>query len=207
MDRKKLMKILVAVFFAVIFVVSYSTVFNFGAPVAGTTTVPAEKPALYATGYDNATVFGYAPFMNISVSCGSAALDGNVIADISGVVSSLQANNTVSTFYPLGNTIVVESGSANTFDIYNRVLGRLNATEGGCVGFSSGVLAMLPQQIMLDANSNIVHLALTNSSRNYEFSAAFSNSMSETVPVRIAALLTSNGTLYGNLSVTEVKGK
>ena len=75
------------------------------------------------------------------------------------------------------------------------------------MGFSSGVLAMLPQQIMLDANSNIVHLALTNSSRNYEFSAAFSNSMSETVPVRIAALLTSNGTLYGNLSVTEVKGK
>ncbi len=206
MEKGKLVKILFAVIFGIIFVVSYSTVFNFGAPIKSASTTTIGKPVGYATGTGNAIVFGYTPFMNITATsaCGNSSVMANVVQSISKKISLFQNNNSVSTFYPMGSTVVVESGTANTFAIYGNLYSSFNTTERSCINFTSGIAVLLPQTVTLAAGNGNIALNLSNDIRSYTFETTFSQNMSTIIPVKMAALLTANETLYGNLSVTEL---
>ncbi len=203
MNKNNAIKALAALFFAVIFIISYSTVFNFGSP-AGTTTVASRPATVYAFAYSNAIVSEYTPVLNISVKCPDAAESIGVSAEISNAISALEANNSVRTFYSVSSHISLDAGNSNTIQIYNYIYSHLNASGEACAAFSSGALFLLPKVINFTVKTQTVQVVLQNSTRRFIAPINLTHNASLVAGVRIAAFLTQNATVYGNLSITRV---
>ncbi len=205
MEKNKIVKFLFALFIAVIFIVSYSTVFSSTAVSTSTTTAKQSGPTTFASGTSNATVTGYAPQMNISVKCSNSLETAAVFLQVSNSITDLEANNSVSIFYPLHYNITVQAGNSNTLQIYSYEYSRMNASAVQCTAFATGQVVELPQKITLVVQNQKLPITLQNDSRSYILPTTLTQNMSSLVHVKIAALVTQTGALYGNLSVTRAQ--
>ncbi len=203
MDRKKLFEVIVAVGFALIFIISYASIGNFGTAVSSTTTSRA-PPTVYAYGFANAVVYGYSPQINVSVKCNNSIESTAVISLISNETANLESNNSVSTYYTIGKNMTIGAGSANSLQIYNHLYGKLNASEASCARFATGALIGLPPVVQMVVQSQKIPVAMSNATGRTLVPINFTQNMSLVIPVRVAAFLTQNATLYGNVSITRV---
>ncbi len=202
MQKNKFVKTLFALFIMVIVIVSYTTIFSNNGVSSTSTTTAAPGPTVFATGTSNAAVTGYAPIMNISVKCPGSSATANVFSKLSNGIATLEANNSVATFYPVQYNLSIESGNANVLQIYGYEYGLLNSSTLSCATFSTVQFIELPAQVILTAEAQKVSVPLNG--RNYTLPVILSQSMNSIVQVKIAALLTQSGTLYGNLSLTRI---
>ncbi len=203
MERKKLFEALVAVAFAMIFIISYASIGNFGA-VASSTTTAVAPPTLYAYGFANAMVYGYSPQINVTVKCSNSSESNIVISKISNATADLESNNSVSTYYTIGRNITIGAGSENSLQIYGYLYGKLNASESGCSRFASAALIVLPPVVTFNVESQKIPIAISNASSRSIVPINFSGNMSLVIPVRVAAFITTNEVIYGNVSITRV---
>ncbi len=194
-----------SLFLAFAFIVSYSSILGYSVAATTSTKLSTVGPTAFATATANAVVTGFYPILNISVKCGNSVETGAVFSEMSNSIALLEANNSVSNFYPLQHNLSVYAGNANTLQIYEYEYSGLNASAVTCAKFSTGAVVELPPQITFLVESQKVPVALQNSSRSYVLPATLTQNMSAIIPVKISALLTSSGALYGNLSVTRAQ--
>jgi hypothetical protein len=201
MERKRLMQFIFALFIAVIFVTSYAAFDNFGgAQNAAANKSQQAPPTVYAAGLANATLTNYTQSLNITVLCknGSANLTGR----INNLLGVLETNGSVASYVPFGDNDTVLDGNANTLSLYDYISSRTNTTALPCVYYNTGGVVYLPASIKLSVEGQSATLQLGNK-RTYVVPVRLTSNLSATLKVRVAALLTANGSVYGNLSVTK----
>ena len=202
MEKKRAIELLGAVFIALIFLTSYAA-FSSSSTNAGaktTTTVPVST--YYATSSAQANITSYGQVLEMNVSCGNASAVGS---SISGILTAMQRNGSISNFYSSSpGHILVYLGNYTAYAAYQSIAGKLGQSAA-CVAFSSQASAQLPARITF-------HVALTKSSfivpipssqRGVTLPVALGTGTGRYVNVSVAALITENGTVYGNMSVTK----
>lgn len=200
MERKKLMQALVTLFIAIIFVTSYFSLTNYNTSQKNaTTTVP---PTIFTYGIVNASVADYGGTMSISVSCGNAT--NATMSDFSAILSSLQANGSVVTDYSVGDRISVDIGSLNASSLYGYMARHATGAEMNCSTFSSSVVLLLPTSMQAQVQGSTYTIYLPESTRRYSLPATFPLNSTNNITVKVSALITVNGTVYGNLDVARV---
>lgn len=203
MDRKQLIQLLGSIFVALIFLFSYASYGNFGTP-GGKTTTTTVPPTYYATGNANATVLGYGSVMTATARCNSS-IQNATVSRISNSLIALQKNGSINNYYPTTpSSFTLYAGSENTIQLYAFVNKNLNSTSILCTSFKSQTVIQLPQTVQFFVNSQKVNIQIPTALRNQTISATVLNSRS--MPIRIAALLTQNGIIYGNMSITQSGG-
>lgn len=196
--------VIISIFLAVIFIVSYSSIgLNIG-QTTSTTTVKVQ-PTAFATSDANALVTGFSPSLNITVACKNSTLSASVFSYMSNSLALLEANNSVSIFFPIQHNISIESGNANTMQIYLYEHSKLNASASACAAFYTGEIVQLPSAMTFTVGTQKVPVILQTSSRYYTLPVTLSQNLSMSVPVKVSALLTQNGSIYGNLSVSRTQ--
>ena len=199
MNKKQISQFLVALFVAVIFITSYAAFSSFGGtPVTTTKTGHTAPPTLYAAGIANATLVNYTPTLNLTVNCKNTST--NVSAKVTALLNKLQANGSVSSVYTFGKNSTLLDGNDNTIQLYHLISANTNSSS--CLSYSTGGEVRLPRVIKLSVENQVAEVSTNNTL--YTVPVTLSSNLSNTIKVRIGALLTQNGTLYGNLSVTRV---
>ncbi|MDE1850742.1 MAG: hypothetical protein KGH54_03040 [Candidatus Micrarchaeota archaeon] len=207
MDIKKLIQILSAVFVAAIFIASYASFGNNGSNLgsSGTTTTVAPQ-TVYGSGNANAMVTGYGPTMSIFIKCNSLGLTNSTVYNVSLMLSNLEANNNVSnSFQPNQTTFTVYTGKLNSYQLANYLSTNIGTNSSACLSYKGQTNLELPSNVMFAVQGQRVSLPIPQNLRNLELFTALKPINSQ-VPLRISALLTSNGMIFGNLSITQLGG-
>ncbi len=200
MDKKKIYQFLVALFVAVIFITSYLSFINFGSPLAQNTTKPVPQ-TVYAVGFANASIFSFTNLLNITVTC-PAPNSTIVINNLTNTLNALQGNSSVLNVFPAGNNITIETGKLNALGVYARLYPDLDNSTAKCTAFKSAAVAHLPSTITMYVGTQTVSLGV-GGNNTYDIPLTIEQNLSNTIRVRVAALFTTNGSIYGNLSVTK----
>ncbi len=202
MQKKKIAEFLVALFVAIIFITSYLASANLGSSLGSNSTKGKGTPqTVYAIGFANGTISNYTDTLNVSVLCGSPN-SAKAIGNLTNEVGRLEANHSVSTYFQAGNNITILSGSEETNSIYSRLYKSIDTAQANCTTFSTGAVVLLPSQVKLYVASQLITLGVGRNVDRYVVPVTLSQNMSSVLKLRIAALITSNGSVYGNLSVT-----
>ncbi|MGC8586885.1 MAG: hypothetical protein ACP5K9_01175 [Candidatus Micrarchaeia archaeon] len=204
MERISLFKLVGAIFIAVIFVASYASFSsNSSAPAARTTTVTsiAYLPQ-YGASEVNASITGYSSVFSIDAVCNAMAVQNGV----SAILNKLESNGSVSNYYsPSNSTISVQSGSMNSSEIYNYVSRSLNGTAMNCTRFSGQASIALPDKIGFTVDKYSFVATVPQQQDTYYIPIYINSTAHKNALVKVAALFTPNGTIYGNLSVTLIR--
>ena len=188
-----------SIFVAVIFITSYAA-FGGGGLAGNATTTAQPLQTVYAVAQGAANIISYGSTMNINVSCSNVTYVSKQINDL---LANLESNNSISYFYSqqLGQ-IMIQSGKEGVYANYNSISSYISA-NASCTGFTSSATVTIPKTMNfyapLEKVSTIV--AIPGNMRNYSISIKFLKNMSNTLNVSVSALLTLNGSIYGNLSV------
>ena len=201
MERKNLIELLGSLFVALIFLTSYAAygISNSKAKVAATTTAP---PTFYAEADTNATIKSYGQILMLNVSCANAT---GVETRLNNLLLSYEQNNTVSNFYsPQNNQFVIDDNS-NSYAIYNSMLAGLkeNSTCVDFVAQGQGELRSTIVFYVAYAKSNVT-VSVPDSLRGFSTPLTLSGNILSKLNVSVATLITANGTIYGNMTVTRV---
>lgn len=194
------MEIVSAVFVAVIFLSSYIS-FGTANQRAGKTTTTAITNAFYSTATVTAAITGYGPALVLNISCSN---ESGVYAYLNNQLVSYERNGSISTYYsPASNEIVIETETLSSYPLYRSLQARLgsNAT---CVSAYPLMLIQLPSTIQFYTPalaSNITVVMPTSLTRS-QVAASFSKNASNTVGVYVRVLITPQGEIAGNLSVS-----
>lgn len=201
--QKKILELLVALFVAVIFITGYLASANItgGAPQGSSSSKGKGAPqTVYAFGFTNGTIVNYTNELNISISCKNST---TLVNNLTSTISYLEAHNNVSTYFQDGGNITILDGTEATNSLYLQLGSAVTNSTSNCVKFSTGAVLSLPSPVKLYVQSQSVSLQLGGAADRYIVPITLANNMSAKVHVRVAALLTSNGSVYGNLSVTK----
>lgn len=201
MEKKKLAQAIGAIFVALIFLSSYATMGSKGGGSTPTTTVP-QVQTVYATARGAATVASYGSVMEINISCANVT---TVFDKINSILSSMQSNGTIANFYyQQASQILVQAGSASnsSFTLYKQLA---NAIGDGfvCTTFSSSAGIQLPNTMRFYAPIAKTDLLINIPAdrKSYTVPFIFTSNLSKTINVSVSALITVNGTLFGNMTV------
>lgn len=193
-----------AVFIGLIFLSSYFTPHNLSAGNSNsqknTTVVPQ---TVYGVATANALFSGYNNTLSIAVSCANSS-SAPVDTRLSQFISAMEQNNTIYNSYSLPNETIVEPGSMNTSTLYKFFSQNLNSTAFSCLNFSSEALILLPQELNIFIVNKTYIIAVPQTLRIAQVPLTLSNNMSNTIKVRVSALVTTNGTIY-SLNVVKLK--
>lgn len=206
MEKKKIIELISSIFVAVIFLTSYAAFGNVvGAP--RTTTTTANTQTLYASVQGAANVISFGPALSISISCLNTT---SVSSKINAILVSLQENGSVGSFYSQeAAQVLVEAGNMSSYNIYS-LLARGIDDNVSCTGFSSSANIELPASMNFYVHpqdsyqGGYINLTIPESLRRASVPAQFIQNMSKSVNVSVAVLLTTNGSIYGNLSVKKI---
>ncbi|MDE1823125.1 MAG: hypothetical protein KGH50_02255 [Candidatus Micrarchaeota archaeon] len=200
MERKKLFQVLVTLFIAIIFITSYFSLTNYNTSSRNkTTSVP---PTIFASGILNASVAGYGNILSIAVSCKNDT--NSTINDFSTVLSALEANNSVSTYYSVGNRITVDLGNFNASALYSYLSQRASQAQLNCSRFSGSAVLLLPSVMKAQVQTSTYNVYIPDSDRRYPLPVTLPLNAANGIKVKVSTLITVNGTVYGNLSVVRV---
>lgn len=207
MDIKKLIQILSAVFVAAIFIASYASFGNNGSNLgSGASTTTVAPQTVYGSGNANATVIGYGTTMSIFVKCDSTGLTNSTIYNVSLMLSRLEANNSVSnSFQPNQTTFTVYTGNFDSYRLANYIGTNIGTNSSACLSYKGQTDLELPSNVTFAVQGQTVQLPIPQSLRRLGIFATL-KPINAQVPLRISALLTSNGMIFGNLSITQLGG-
>lgn len=206
MERKKLTQLLLSIFIALIFLSSYAafvnnTNSNQSHTNPHTTITPPQT--LYAYGFSNASIIGYNNTMNLLIACKNKANSSFISSQLTQMFSRLEKNNTVSNYYPIQNTILVQAGNTDAHGLYRYIINNVNASVVSCLNFSSTAIVQLPSQLRLSIGKQTYTIYVPQNMSVYQLPVFLSPFVVNQINVKISALVAANGTLYSvNLTKT-----
>jgi len=207
MDIKKLIQILSAVFVAAIFIASYASFGNMGSNLGspGPTTTVAPQ-TVYGSGNANAMVTGYGPTMSIFIRCNSTGLVNATVYNVSVMLSRLEANNNVSnSFQPNQTTFTVYTNKLNSYQLASYVTSNIGTNSSACLLYKGQTNLELPRNVTFAVQGQSVQLPIPQNLRNFTLFTSL-KPINAQIPLRISALITANGMIFGNLSITQLGG-
>jgi len=204
MEKTSLFKLLGAIFIAIIFLASYAAFGgNSSAPSRQTTTVTS-IPYLpqYGATEVNASITGYSPVFSIYTVCNSADIQNA----LNSMLNKLEKNGSISNYYSPDNTTVsVQAGSMNASSTYSYISKMLNQSALNCTRFSAQATVALPNRIGFKVNGYSFVAVIPQQQDFYTVPVYINSTVHKSALVKVAALFTPNGTIYGNMSVTLIR--
>ena len=201
MDKKRLLEILTSLFIAAIFLSGYLAYGGGGSSSANATTTLSNVPTVYANARTSALITSYGSGLNLNIACANVS---SVSKHASSILTSLESNGTVSTFYAQQAQISVQTGTANSSGVYKLLYKGLNASSL-CTQFYGSTEVQVPGTITfnLPLQKTTTIVIIPSSKRTYQISLMLLPNMGSKVNVTLATLLTLNGTIYGNVTIQE----
>ncbi|HVA83169.1 MAG TPA: hypothetical protein VNF06_03330 [Candidatus Aquilonibacter sp.] len=206
MDRKEIIRILLTIFVAVIFVASYASFGSTGS-MTTTTTSSIAPQTVYGSGNVNATVVGYGSLMTVFINCKNQSVRNATNANVSNSLSALENNNTINNFFaPNQSAYTIYLNTLNSYQLASF----LNSTAGSnesraCLSYKGQTQLLLPPTASLYVSSQKVTIPLPANLRNSTLNVKILP-INSVLTLRISTLLTYNGTVFGNMSVSALGG-
>lgn len=203
MNRKKIIEAIIAIFIGLLFISSYLTIGNVGGgqKTPSPPTQNITKPqTIFAFGNANVMVSGYNNTLVIDVSCNSS-LQAGATAEVGNLISELQQNNSIADYYGFGNISTIQPGKMDALHIYTYMTSKFNASVTNCTKFATPVSVLLPPQVNLYISPQYYLLAVPQNLRTRQLDLFLTNNLSSTIPVKVTATVTLNGTIY-QLNIT-----
>ncbi|MDE1846396.1 MAG: hypothetical protein KGH53_03925 [Candidatus Micrarchaeota archaeon] len=210
MDRKEITRILLTLFIAVIFIASYASFGNSGSNLSTSSTTSIAPQTVYGSGNANATITGYGPKVSVLISCptpqATTILNNNVFTILTNLEDP--KNNSINNFFaPNQSAYTIFTGSKlNSYQLasYINATVATNASRN-CLSYRGLVQYALPSNVSLQVSTQKVVLPIPVNLRSYTLNAKILPINSK-VALRVSTLLTYNGTIFGNMSVTTLGG-
>lgn len=206
MDRKEIIRILLTVFVAVIFVASYAS-FGTSGSMTTTTTTSIAPQTVYGSGNVNATVVGYGSLMTVLIKCSNQSVRNTTSNNVSNILSALENNNTINNFFaPNQSAYTIYVNKLNSYQLASFI----NSTIGGnqsrsCLSYRGQTQLLLPAVANLFVSSQKVAVPLPANLRNYNLNVKILP-VNSLITLRLSTLLTYNGTVFGNMSISAIGG-
>lgn len=199
MNRKKIAELIIALLIAAMFVSSYISLTTYGNQGSATTTVPQTVfGQASATGF----ITSYQTPLSITVACANSIHNNATITNMSLVLGNMENNNSISNFYNSNNNFQVAGGNITIYQVYTYFQKSPNATRFNCLNFTSPARIYLPPFLNMSIGAQKVEITLNGTQRNVSLTTSLSKGINTKVKLRIGALITSNGTVYGPMSVS-----
>ncbi|MGI0141598.1 MAG: hypothetical protein ACREBF_03040 [Candidatus Micrarchaeales archaeon] len=207
MEAKKIKQVVLAIFVAVIFIASYASFGNSGSNLGtGSTTTTIAPQTVYASGTTNGTVIGYGSIMSILLSCAPPTLLNSTSNSVSSLLSKLLANNTINNFYlPNQSSFTIYVNQLNPYQLSTYVTSSLTNSSRACLTFKGQTDISIPSNITVTVQTQKAKLSIPANMRNYTILMKIA-ALNTKIPLRVAMLVTTNGTIFGNLSVSQIGG-
>jgi hypothetical protein len=199
MDRKKMIELVGALFVAAIFLTSYAA-FS-GNSSRNTTSTSSTVATYYAVGSTNAAITGYNNTLFVNVSC-KGTLQNQTVDKINAVATQLENNGSVLTYSSSGNSFQIGPQNMNSKKIYDYIYTKLDSNSTNCTVFSTTATVELPGLIQMDVQGQSITANVPYSVALQQISLTLNQSMPSSLPLRVAALVTANGIVYGSPSIT-----
>ncbi len=165
----------------------------------------APPPTVYGVAKANATILGYNNTLNISIDCTNSTKNLKINAQLSKILTEMESNNTVYNFYSAStNKTLVLSGTMNTSWIFNHISDSLNQSYMSCISFSAPTEILLPPSLNFLISNKTYTIRLLPSQWHLQIIEPVAHNALKTVPIRVFALITANGTVY-SLSAAKIK--
>lgn len=207
MEKGALIKILITIFIAVIFIASYASFGNNGTGTivtSITTTIPPQTA--YAAANVNGTVSGYGPIMSMFITCSNVSLKNSTIYSVSNTLTSLENNNSINNFFsPNQTTFTIYTANMNPYNVSTYLNSTIPQIQTACINFRSQTILTIPSKINFTVANQHVVIPIPANLRNYTSNTKIVP-LNSKLPLRVSTLLTANGTIFGNLSVSAIGG-
>ena len=82
---------------------------------------------------------------------------------------------------------------------------KLNATQFNCLGFVAPAYIRLPSTINFTINTQTIGIPINATSTNQTLLMPITDNIGNVLRVKVSALITQNGTIYGPLSIAPSK--
>jgi len=199
MEKKKIIQLLGSIFIAVIFLSSYAIGMLSTSNSSNNAPKPKNVELVYATAHASVAFQNFSGVLLISTFCNSTK-NSEII---NSSLTALKANGSVTTFYPVSQTTqLVEAGNESTYAIFQYLSKHVNMS---CTRFNSKAMVFLPSSLSFTVPGSAVSVPVVvpASMRRIPIPVNMTNNMSLKANVTIAAMLTSNATIY-NMSVVSI---
>ncbi len=206
MNGKKLLEVLGSIFVAVIFIASYAAFGSTGPTNMQPSTTSTIPPTTFGIGNTNALIYGYGQLMYIDINCNNSSVVNLTNSKITNVLSELEINNSINNYFSSNlTTFNVYTGKSDSFGVKAVVNSSLDNSSRSCTNFVGQLNIRLPQIVKFTLSGQKLSITMPPKSLN-ETILAKVRPIGENLPIRIGALITANGTVYGNFTITSVGG-
>jgi hypothetical protein len=185
---KKLIFFIGSLFVAVIFVTSYAAFSNNGSNSSSTTTLSSAN-TVYVYGNANALIVNYSYTAYITTG------NKTTFSRLNNTLGTLEANGTISNFVPLnGTTFEAILSTVNPYQLYAYLS---NTPISLNVSVSTQAYVRLPLTVTM-TYGNGQSIPVSFPPKNYTLFLPKTMPLNSTVPLKISALITTNGQVFNN---------
>lgn len=140
MDNKKKIEAIFSIFIGVIFISSYAVLSslrsNSGTSSQSTLTTGPVAQTAYLNGYSNALIENYTGIASVYLNCKNSLYNATS-TNVSTILTTLEGNNSVSTFYNTQNQFSIDLGSYTPLNLYNTLKEKLPSNEINCFNMTA----------------------------------------------------------------------
>ncbi len=201
MELKKLGALLIPLFIAAIFISTYLSNANYSVPTSVTTSIPQTA---FGQGVANVVITGYGSPLSLSVACINKSKNNSTVSNVTLILTNMENNNSISNFYNSNMNFQVAAGNASSYGIY-KYFQNSNSVQFGCLNFTGPAYIALPLAINFTVGSQKVQIPVTSNYRNNTITLPLSYGIGSHLRMKVSALITANGTLYGPLGLSMIQ--
>ncbi len=214
MDNKKKIEVIFSLFIGAIFISSYAVLSSLQTNTNGSssqnasTTGPVSQ-TIYLNSYSNAVIENYTGTANLFLTCKNPTYNFTS-TNVSTILTKLEGNNSVSTFYSTQNVFSIDLGSYTPINLYNYLKTTVPSNEINCVNMNAEAQLSIPKYVNFTLSSTAgtkpqtFPILLPNTTSTIYLNVSIPRN-SLTVPVDISVLVYKNGTVY-QTSITTKSG-
>jgi hypothetical protein len=214
MNRKKAVEIIGSFLILLLLVGSYALSGignNKNQATSIITTINNGQAVLFATNYTIQNITDYENSMVININCSNSSFNANTLNFVTQTLADMNASYGINE-NSYGNEIEITYSNATTMQIYNYIDSKINKTVyAECTVFDANAKVSIPNKIRFKitpiysayGNSSMI-VSIPSQYSSFSIPVTLKNNMSQEVRLKVSALLTSNYTIYGNISVNRV---
>jgi hypothetical protein len=214
MNRKKAVEIIGSFLILLLLVGSYALSGignNNNQATSIITTINNGQAVLFATNYTIQNITDYENSMVININCSNSSFNANTLNFVTQTLADMNASYGINE-NSYGNEIEITYSNATTMQIYNYIDSKINKTVyAECTVFDANAKVSIPNKIRFKitpiysayGNSSMI-VSIPSQYSSFSIPVTLKNNMSQEVRLKVSALLTSNYTIYGNISVNRV---
>jgi hypothetical protein len=203
MNKKQLLQLIGSLFVAVIFVASYTSMSTNPLPSQSKTSTTIVQ-TIYSYAFANAVVTGYASTATVAIGC-NATVQASIGSKISSILTLLRKNNSVSNYYsPSSNMTLVYLGNMNMSKFYRYVSNYIGANDMACTSVQTDAEVLLPTTMNFYIQSQPYPIVIPSNLRAQRVPVSMHGNMSNMLKLKVYALVTVSGNIYGNMSILVV---